>query len=114
MNDIGILPGLTGGELFFYPRFERVRDGGKLRADIKRVGSRETGYSVTMRIRCSNGRCSLTSRTVFELISYELICQGFESRTTLVISSKGTSPILNLGTLMRIKLSQLGLSTRES
>ncbi len=40
MNDIGILPGLTGGELFFYPRFERVRDGGKLLADIKRVGSR--------------------------------------------------------------------------
>ncbi|KAI5477132.1 protein transport protein SEC24 [Pseudohyphozyma bogoriensis] len=52
---IGVLPGLTGGELFFHPRFEPVRDGGKLRAEIKRVASRETGYSVTMRIRCSNG-----------------------------------------------------------
>lgn len=55
MSSAGVLPGLTGGELFFYPRFEAVRDGSKLRADIKRVGRRETGYSVTMRIRCSNG-----------------------------------------------------------
>ena len=51
----GVLPGLTGGELFFHPRFEPVRDGNKLRAEIKRVVQRETGYSVTMRIRCSNG-----------------------------------------------------------
>lgn len=50
-----MLPGLTGGELFFHPRFEPVRDGDKLRAEIKRVAQRETGYSVTMRIRCSNG-----------------------------------------------------------
>ncbi|KAL8280889.1 hypothetical protein RQP46_006568 [Phenoliferia psychrophenolica] len=52
---LGVLPGITGGELFFHPRFEPVRDGGKLRAEIKRVAQRETGYSVTMRIRCSNG-----------------------------------------------------------
>ncbi|KAM0748281.1 hypothetical protein T439DRAFT_291785 [Meredithblackwellia eburnea MCA 4105] len=52
---LGVLPGLTGGELFFHPRFEPVRDGAKLRAEIKRVVERETGYSVTMRIRCSNG-----------------------------------------------------------
>lgn len=52
---LGVLPGLTGGELFFHPRFEPVRDGAKLRAEIKRVVRRETGYSVTMRIRCSNG-----------------------------------------------------------
>ena len=56
--DTGVLPGITGGELFFHPRFEPVRDGGKLRAEIKRVAQRETGYSVTMRIRCSNGQSS--------------------------------------------------------
>jgi len=52
---LGVLSGLTGGELFFHPRFEPVRDGSKLRAEIKRVVTRETGSSVTMRIRCSNG-----------------------------------------------------------
>lgn len=58
---LGVLPGLTGGELFFYPRFEPVRDGAKLRAEIRRVAERETGYSVTMRIRCSNGTACLAA-----------------------------------------------------
>lgn len=61
MTTTGALPGLTGGELFFYPRFEVVRDGEKVRADIKRIGVRETGSSVTMRIRCSNGESYPTS-----------------------------------------------------
>lgn len=42
--------------MFFHPRFEPVRDGRKLRAEILKVAQRETGYSVTMRIRCSNGQ----------------------------------------------------------
>ncbi|KAK4048375.1 COPII coat Sec23p-Sfb3p heterodimer component [Microbotryomycetes sp. JL221] len=49
------LPGMTGGELYFHPRFDPIRDGKKLRNEISRVVTRETGYSTTMRIRCSNG-----------------------------------------------------------
>ncbi|GAA6001017.1 uncharacterized protein JCM10292_006332 [Rhodotorula paludigena] len=52
---LGALPGLTGGDLFFHPRFDPVRDGKALRAELARVLHRETAYSVTMRIRCSNG-----------------------------------------------------------
>ncbi|GAA5838242.1 hypothetical protein JCM11251_003439 [Rhodosporidiobolus azoricus] len=52
---LGILPGLTGGDLFFHPRFDPVRDGKTLRAEMARVMQRETAVSVTMRIRCSNG-----------------------------------------------------------
>ncbi|GAA5958456.1 hypothetical protein JCM21900_001476 [Sporobolomyces salmonicolor] len=52
---LGVLPGLTGGELFFHPRFDPVRDGKLLREEMDRVVKRETAYSVTMRIRCSNG-----------------------------------------------------------
>ncbi|KDE04517.1 hypothetical protein MVLG_05083 [Microbotryum lychnidis-dioicae p1A1 Lamole] len=52
---LSVLSGLSGGEVFFHPRFAPVRDGTKLRAEIKQVVRRETGYSVTMRIRCSNG-----------------------------------------------------------
>ena len=54
---LGVLPGLTGGDLFFHPRFDPVRDGQLLREEIGRVVKRETAYSVTMRIRCSNGEC---------------------------------------------------------
>ncbi|GAA6061825.1 hypothetical protein JCM10212_001131 [Sporobolomyces blumeae] len=52
---LGVLPGLTGGDLFFHPRFDPVRDGKLLREEVARVVKRETAYSVTMRIRCSNG-----------------------------------------------------------
>lgn len=52
------MPGLTGGDLYFHPRFDPTRDGLVLRAEIARVLQRETAYSVTMRIRCSNGQCS--------------------------------------------------------
>ncbi|KAK4053375.1 COPII coat Sec23p-Sfb3p heterodimer component [Microbotryomycetes sp. JL201] len=52
---LGALPGMSGGELYFHPRFDPTRDGKKLRNEIARVVTRETGYSTTMRIRCSNG-----------------------------------------------------------
>ena len=53
-----MIAGLTGGELFFHPRFQPVREGVKLRAEIMRAVLRETGYNVTMRLRCSNGELS--------------------------------------------------------
>ncbi|UZJ54787.1 hypothetical protein CBS101457_004107 [Exobasidium rhododendri] len=52
---IGTLTGLTGGELFFHPRFDIVRDRLRLDSQIKRTILRESGYNATMRVRCSNG-----------------------------------------------------------
>ncbi|KAJ9478797.1 putative Protein transport protein SEC24 (putative) [Pseudozyma hubeiensis] len=52
---IGVLPGSTGGEVFFHPRFDPVRDGIKLQSEVRRTVLRETAYNVTMRLRCSNG-----------------------------------------------------------
>lgn len=52
---LGVLAGLTGGDVFFHPRFDPVRDGLKLHSQLSRVLTRETAYSVTMRIRCSEG-----------------------------------------------------------
>lgn len=52
---LGVLTGITGGEIYFHPRFDPTREGRKLRSEIAGCVSREIGYSVTMRIRCSNG-----------------------------------------------------------
>lgn len=52
---IGVLPGITGGELFFHPRFSPSREAVKLRSEIQGVVTRETAYAATMRVRCSNG-----------------------------------------------------------
>lgn len=53
---LGVLAGLTGGDVFFHPRFDPVRDGTKLQSQIKRTLTRETASCVTMRIRCSEGK----------------------------------------------------------
>ncbi|KAK8850698.1 hypothetical protein IAR55_004618 [Kwoniella newhampshirensis] len=52
---IGALPATTGGEVFFHPKFQPVRDRETLQGEIKRVIARETVYDATVRIRCSNG-----------------------------------------------------------
>lgn len=52
---IGVLPGLTGGEVFFHPRYDPVRDGAKLSTEIRRTVLREIAYNVALRVRCSNG-----------------------------------------------------------
>uniref|UniRef100_V5EUQ8 Transport protein SEC24 n=2 Tax=Kalmanozyma brasiliensis (strain GHG001) TaxID=1365824 RepID=V5EUQ8_KALBG len=52
---IGVLPGFTGGDVFFHPRFDPVRDGIRLQSEVRRTVLRETAYNVTMRLRCSNG-----------------------------------------------------------
>jgi protein transport protein SEC24 len=52
---IGTLASTTGGELFFHPKFNPVRDRDTLFDEIKRVLTRETAYNATIRIRCSNG-----------------------------------------------------------
>lgn len=94
---LGALPGLTGGDLFFHPRFDPVRDGKVLRAELSKVLQRETAYSVTMRIRCSNG-ASLSSSSSPSVLCAGLTDsapaararQGSASRTTLATFSSAT------------------------
>lgn len=52
---VGTLTSLTGGELFFHPRFEAQRDSLRLRSQLQRTLLRETGYNVSLRVRASNG-----------------------------------------------------------
>ncbi|KAL7416970.1 hypothetical protein BDY24DRAFT_426217 [Mrakia frigida] len=52
---IGILSAITGGDLFYLPKFEPVRMGGRLRAALEQVLLRETVSNATMIIRCCTG-----------------------------------------------------------
>ncbi len=59
-HQTGIVSTLSGGELFFYPKFDPIRDGMALSSQIRRLASRTTAYSCSMRIRTSNGKSQLT------------------------------------------------------
>jgi hypothetical protein len=51
----GILSTVTGGSVFFHPRFDAARDRTRVNDEISRVLVRDIAYNVAIRIRCSNG-----------------------------------------------------------
>ncbi|KAF7975377.1 hypothetical protein HWV62_9713 [Athelia sp. TMB] len=52
---IGVVCSLTGGEIFFHPRFNRNEDAVVLDSQLKRLVSRKTVFDCMVRIRCSHG-----------------------------------------------------------
>lgn len=55
IGTIGIVPKLTGGDLYFHPKFDPERDFGVLYSQIRRFMDRETGYQATLKLRCTTG-----------------------------------------------------------
>lgn len=55
LASVGALSAVTGGETFFHPKFNPVRDRDGLSDELKRVVTAETAYNAIVRIRCSNG-----------------------------------------------------------
>lgn len=51
---VGCLSAVTGGETFFHPRFDPVRDHPTLYEEIHRTLTSEVVYNATLRMRCSN------------------------------------------------------------
>ena len=52
---VGVMPGITGGDIYFLPRFGPERDVAVLCSCTSQIMRHETGYQCTSRLRCSNG-----------------------------------------------------------
>jgi protein transport protein SEC24 len=55
---------VTGGSVFFHPRFDATRDRARVNDEIQRVLVRDIAYNVAIRIRCSNGESTRNDPSV--------------------------------------------------
>ena len=55
LPSIGALPKYTGGQCYYYPGFNKDKDGLRLASELERNVTRETAWEAVMRIRCSKG-----------------------------------------------------------
>ncbi|KAI0322894.1 sec24-like protein [Amylostereum chailletii] len=76
IGSIGAPASVTGGELFFHPRFDPIRDGPILSSQLRRLVTRTTGYNCSLRIRCSYGLRVNTHYGNFHIESPDTLVMG--------------------------------------
>ncbi|CAJ1977875.1 unnamed protein product [Sphenostylis stenocarpa] len=70
---LGTLAKYTAGQVYYYPAFQSVIHGEKLRNELRRDLTRETGWEAVLRIRCAKGVRFTTYHGNFMLRSTDLL-----------------------------------------
>ncbi|XP_027363227.1 protein transport protein Sec24-like At3g07100 isoform X2 [Abrus precatorius] len=70
---LGTLAKYSAGQLYYYPAFQSVTHGEKLRCELRRDLTRETAWEAVMRIRCAKGVRFTTYHGNFMLRSTDLL-----------------------------------------
>ncbi|RPD55953.1 sec24-like protein [Lentinus tigrinus ALCF2SS1-6] len=84
---IGLPSSLSGGELYFFPRFDPVRDAPSFASYFRRLVSRTTVYSGSMRVRCSVGlRVAKQYGNFFESAAADLEFGTIDADKTIVVA----------------------------
>lgn len=60
IGSIGVVPGLTGGDIFFHPRFNPARDAAVMESQLRRLFRRKSAFNCSLKVRCSSS-LSVTS-----------------------------------------------------
>lgn len=55
---LGVLSAMTGGDTHYYPNFNYARESLQFTHNLTHSIYREHGYRASLRVRCSNGKCS--------------------------------------------------------
>ncbi|XP_037494590.1 protein transport protein Sec24-like At3g07100 isoform X2 [Jatropha curcas] len=71
---IGTLAKYTGGQVYYYPSFQSVNHGDKLRHELARDLTRETAWEAVMRIRCGKGLLFPSQKTRLTILRYTASC----------------------------------------
>ncbi|KAK7269462.1 hypothetical protein RIF29_22188 [Crotalaria pallida] len=70
---LGTLAKYTAGQVYYYPAFQAVIHGEKLKSELRRDLTRETAWEAVLRIRCSKGARFTTYHGNFMLRSTDLL-----------------------------------------
>lgn len=55
IGSIGVVATMTGGDIYFHPRFEPEKHGALMESELQRLVTRKSGYNCVMRVRTSTG-----------------------------------------------------------
>ncbi|KAI0764559.1 sec24-like protein [Trametes elegans] len=91
IGSIGIVSSISGGEMYFHPKFDVTRDSLVLSSQLKRLLSRTTVYSCSMRIRSSNGlRVAKQYGNFYESPAADLEFGTIDADKTIAVSFEHT------------------------